>query len=218
MPTISIEDDAPPIVRILGVALRRAANDPSLASTMDSMNGRVVLRSTVDPQAATIRFGKGDVNVRHGVDPDAELVISADLNTMGRPGAPKPKVKGALAHPKLALAASKVLDPPVRDGWRGAVREFWSWAEQRPGRPSGLRVVCTDAGADGGELVLGDSPIDIAKGGFEVHGPAWALTAVFTGGDHLAAAFIEGRLTGLGDFRTLNRMVGLVTTLMLGGE
>ncbi|HEX7166774.1 MAG TPA: hypothetical protein VF230_07325 [Acidimicrobiales bacterium] len=222
MATITLEDDAPPIVRIVGVTLRRAAADPSLAATIDQMQGTIALRSTKDPQAATITFRRGDVFVRHGVAPDADIVISADLETMGRPGAPKPKVKGAVPHPKLALAVAKVLDPPVKDGWRGAVREMWEWAGARPPhvawRPAALRVVCTDGGPDGGELVFGDPAADLAKGRFEVHGPAWALTAVFTGGDHLGAALVEGRIRGIGDFPTMNRMVGLLSCLMLGDD
>ena len=210
MARIRLEEDAPPIVRVLGVTLRRAAADPNLASTLDGMHGRVALRCTVDPQAATITFARGAVDVRQGADPDADVTIEADLNTMGRPGAAKPKVKGAVAHPKLALAVSKVLDPPVHGGWRGAAAEFWSWAEHRPGRPPSLRVVRTDG--EGGEVVLGEPN----RRGFELHGPEWALIAVLTGGDHLGSAAIEGRVKGVGSFATMNRMVGLVTQRMLG--
>ena len=206
---ISLEDDPTPIVRILGVTLRRAADDPKLAKVLGGMRGRVALRSTTDPQAATITFDAGSVRVDHGVDSRADIVISADLNTMGRPGAPKPKVRGAAKHPKLALGVSKVLDPPAVGGWRGAASEFWSCAADRPERPEGVRVVCTD---EGGDVVLGD-PDRIAA---ELHGPAWALTSVFTGGDHLAAAVLEGRLQMTADLGTLNHLVALVSARMFG--
>jgi hypothetical protein len=211
LPTITTDDDAPPIVRILAATLRRTAAQPSLASQLDKMSGVVALRSIKDPQAATIRFDKGAVRVATGVADDADVVISADLDTMGRPGAPKPKVKGAARHLPLALAVSKVLDPPVPGGWRGAARELWTWAEGQRGRPDRMRVVCTD---DGGELELGEG------GGttVEVHGPAWALTAALTGGDHLGAAVLEGRLKVVASLPVMSEMVGLMTALMLGEE
>ena len=209
MATITLEDHGPPIVHILGGTLRRAAAQPKLAKRMDKMRGRVALKSTTDPQAATISFDKGTIHVTHGVAPDADVVISADLNTMGRPGAPKPKVKGAARHLGFALGVSKVLDPPTPGGWVGAVEEFWPRAASEPGRPDLLRVVCTD---DGKEITVGQA------GGttVELHGPAWALLAVFTGGDHLAAAVLEQRVQIVADTPALSRFVGVITRLMLG--
>ena len=215
VPTITLEDDPAPIVRILGVTLRRSATHPQLAQTMDGMHGRVALTSTKDPQAATITFDKGRITIAHGVHPDTDITIAADLETMGQPGAPKPKVKGAVAHPKLALGVSKVLEPPVDGGWRGAAREFWEWSDGRPGRPSSLRIVCTDD--NGAEERFGDSDPE-SKSGFEVHGPGWALTAVLTGADHLGAAALAGRIQGVGDFPTMNRLIGLLTKRMLGDD
>lgn len=209
-PTISLEDDPTPMVRILGVTLRRAAASPALAQTIDGMHGRVALKSTKDPQAATITFDKGSVRIAHGAAPDADITIAADLDTMGQPGAAKPKVKGAVAHPKFALAVSKVLDAPVDGGWRGAAREFWQWSEGRPGRPAAMRIVCTD---ESSELLLGDG-----QPTFEVHGPAWALAAVLTGADHVGAAAIAGRVQAVGDFPTMNRLIGLLTKRMLGDD
>lgn len=209
MGTISLEDDAPPMVRILGVTLRRAAADPELAKVIDRLHGRVALRSTVDPQAATITFDRGAVSIAHGVDPGADVVISADLNTLGHPGAPKPKVRGALMHLRFALGAAKVLDPPVPGGWQGAAADFWTWASDRPTRPSGLRVVCTD---DGTELQLGEPGPRVP----ELHAAAWVLEAIFLGGDHLGAAMIEGRLKVVSDLATLNHLIGLGVDRMLG--
>jgi hypothetical protein len=209
MPNITLEDHGPPIVRILGGTLRRAAAQPKLAKRMDKMSGRVALKSTTDPQAATIHFDKGNIRIDHGVHPAADVVISADLNTMGRPGAPKPKVKGAARHLGFALGVSKVLDPPTPGGWAGAADEFWSWAADKPGRPDYLRVVCTD---DGEERTFGQPGGTTA----ELHGPAWALLAIFTGGDHLAAAVLEHRVKVVADFGTLSLFIGVITRLMLG--
>ena len=210
MPVISIEDDAPPIVRIMRRAMQQAADQPDLAKRMDSMRGRVALRSTTDPQAATIHFDRGTVRITHGVDDNADVVISTDLNTLGQPGAPKPKVKGALRNLRLALGVAKVLDAPVPGGWQGAAERFWTWAEGRPGRPERLLVVCTD---DSAMLELGDHVAD--RSTLELHGPAWALAALFTGGDHLGAALIEGRVQVVGTFPTLSELIGLLATFML---
>lgn len=211
MPTIIPEEHGPPIVRILGGTLKRAASDPKLARRMDKLRGRVALRSTTDPQSATIHFDRGDISVQHGVHAKADVVISVDLNTMGRPGAPKPKVKGALTHLGLALGAAKALDPPTPGGWRGAVDEFWAWAADKPGKPDQLRVVCTD---DGTEHVVGHP----GATSLEIHGPAWALLNVFTGGDHLGLALIEQRVQMVGDIPTASPFIGVVTRRMLGDD
>ena len=208
MPRITVEDHGPPIVYILGATLQRAAAQPALAKRMDKLKGRVALRSTADPQAATIAFDKGDVRVTHGVDPAADVVIAADLNTMGRPGSPKPKVTGAVRHLGFALGVSKVLDAATPGGWAGALDDFWQWAADKPGRPGTLRVVCTD---DGTERVVGSgAPV------IEMHGPAWALESVFNGGDHLGAAVLEGRVQMVAGFGELSAFVGVVTRRMLG--
>jgi hypothetical protein len=214
MATITTDGDGPPIVRILAQTLRRAAAQPKLAKRMDTLNGRVALRSTTDPQAATIHFQRGIITVSTGVDPATDVVISADLNTMGHPGAPKPKVKGALTHLRLALGAGTVLDPPVPGGWDGAAERFWLWADGRRGRPDALRIVCTD---DGRERWFGDPAAAGAHGSrCELHAPAVTLVNIFTGGDHLGAALIEGRVQALGTFPVITELVGLATTNMFG--
>jgi hypothetical protein len=174
----------------------------------------VAIRSTTDAQAATIHYDRGAIRVSHGVAPGTDVVISADLATMGRPDAPKPKVKGALRHLGLALGASKVLDPPVEGGWEGAAREFWDWAEGRRGRPARLRVVCTDDGRSAG---FGASAGDRSRT-CELHGPGWALIAVLTGGDHLGLALVEGRVRAVGEFPVVSELTGLVTRRMLGED
>ena len=70
---------------------------------MCRIRGRVAIRSTVDPQSATIRFDRGSVHVTRGVAGDADIVVAADVNAMGRPGSRKPQVSGAIRHPRLAL-------------------------------------------------------------------------------------------------------------------
>jgi hypothetical protein len=209
-PLITLEDDAPPLVRILAASLRRTAARPGTARWIGRLRGRVALRSTAGPQAATIDFARGRVHVTRGVARDAGLVIRVDLETMGRPGAPKPKVAGAFRHPHFALGVAKVLGSAPAD-WQAAVDDLWSWGDGRGGQPQLLRVVCTD---DGTEHVVG------TPGGtrVEVHGPAWALKGVFNGDDHLGAAVLEGRVQAVADLAELSRFVGLLTHFMLGDE
>src|SRR5262245_13717618 len=208
-PTVTWEQNAPPLVRVIGASLRRAAVRPGGAERMRRLQGRVVVRSTVGPQAATVRFERGLVHVVSGVAADADVVISGDLDESGRPGSPKPKVAGAVRHPLLAVGAGKLLDAAPPGGWIGAVNELWTWGEGDERRPALLRVVCTD---DGGEHVVG------AAGGtlLEVHGPAWALQAVFAGVDHLGGAVVEGRVQVVADFAVLTRFIGVLTRFMLG--
>ena len=162
---IALEDDPTPLVRILGATLRRSARNPALESKLRGMHGVVALKSSVDPQAVTIRFDKGRVSLEHGVAADSGVVIEADLTKMNEPDAPKPKVKGAAKHLKLALAAGKVLDPPAGP-WQDEARMFWGFAHNHPRMPATLLVVCTD---DGARLVLGDGEPE-----YELHGSARA--------------------------------------------
>src|SRR5450432_2278602 len=79
---IDVEPDPVPIVLILAATLRRAARTPKLAAAIGRVKGNVALRSTTDPQAATMRFGNGGVTVVRGISKDTDVLIAADLNTM----------------------------------------------------------------------------------------------------------------------------------------
>ena len=154
---IEVEPDPVPIVLILAATLRRAARTPKLASAIGKVKGNVALKSTTDPQAATMRFGNGGVTVVRGVSDDTDVLIAADLNTMADENAPTPKVVGAARHPKLALTVGKLLEPP-HGTWQEEAERFFDFAIERPGVPRSMRVVCTD---DGSELVLGDPPVGV---------------------------------------------------------
>jgi hypothetical protein len=206
---IRVAPDAPPTALGLAATLRRAASDRRLGSTMSKLHGRIAMRSDKDAQAATVRFDRGSVEVVGGVDPDAQVIITADFETLGLPGAPKPKVSGALRHPIFALRAGKVLEPKVPGGWRGAVEDFGRRADGRPGMPDPLLVVCTD---DSSELRLGgDGPPAV-----ELHGSADVLTAVFTSAVHPGQAWLAGQFRMLSDQRALQLFSGLAQDLMMG--
>jgi hypothetical protein len=205
---ITLEDDPTPLVKILGAILQRSARHPALVSKLQGMQGVVALKSSVDPQAATIRFDNGTVKLEHGVAADSGVVIETDLTKMNEPNAPKPKVSGAARHLKLALAVSKVLEPPT-GSWQDEARAFWAFAHDHPRMPAALLVVCTD---DGARLTLGDGPPE-----YELHGRAHALLSVFTGGSVLGEDMLNGKLYGVGSLQHLAELTGRSIAWMFGG-
>jgi hypothetical protein len=127
---------------------------------------------------------------------------------MNEPNAEKPKVSGVARHLKLALAASKVLDPPAGT-WQDEARAFWEFAHDHPRMPRVLLVVCTD---DESRLVLGAGPPE-----YELYGSARALTSVFTGGSVLGEDLLNGKLCGVGSLQHLAELTGRSIAWMLGG-
>jgi hypothetical protein len=204
---VEVEPDPVPIVLILAATLRRAARTPKLAAAMGGLRGNVALRSTVDPQAATMRFSGGDVTVVRGVSDDADVIIAADINKLADEKPPKPKVSGAVLHLKLALTVSKLLDPP-HGTWQEEAQRFYAYATQHPGIPRSMRVVCTD---DGSELTLGESPAE-----FELHGSEHALLNVFCGNSVIGQDLLDGKLFAVGKLAHLAELTGRSLDWMLG--
>ncbi len=204
---VETEVDPPPIVLIVATALRRAEQTPKLAALMEKASGNVALRSTVDPQAATIRFQRGRIRVERGVASDTHVTISTDLNRMNDEDAPKPKVSGAATHLRLALIAGKVLDPPIGT-WQEEAARFWAQVARHPGSPAGLRIVCLD---DRSELSLGASPA-----AYEIHGTAHRLTALFSGNTVFGEELLAGHLYGVGSLQHTAELTGRSLAFMMG--
>ena len=204
---VEVEPDPVPIVLILAATLRRAARTPKLAAAIGNLKGNVALRSTVDPQAATMRFGGGGVTVVRGVSGDADVIIAADINKLSDENPPKPKVTGAALHLKLALTVSKLLDPP-HGTWQEEAQRFFAYAIEHPGIPKSMRVVCTD---DGSELTLGDSPAE-----YELHGSQHALLNVFCGNSVIGQDLLDGKLFAVGKLAHLAELTGRSLAWMLG--
>ncbi|MGZ6962168.1 MAG: hypothetical protein ACXVLM_20930 [Ilumatobacteraceae bacterium] len=204
---IDVEPDPVPIVLILAATLRRAARTPRLATAISNAKGNVALSSTVDPQAATMRFGNGGVTVVRGVSNDADVVISADINKLSDEKPPKPKVTGAARHLKLALTVSKLLEPP-HGTWQEEAQRFFTFASAHPGVPKSMRIVCTD---DGSELVLGDAPAE-----YELYGSEHALLNVFCGNSVIGQDVLDGKLQGVGKLAHLAELTGRSLAWMLG--
>ena len=204
---IEVEPDPVPIVLILAATLRRAARTPKLAAAIGHVKGNVALRSTTDPQAATMRFGNGGVMVVRGVSDDTDVMIAADLNTMSDENPPAPKVLGAARHPKLALTVGKLLEPP-HGTWQEEAERFFAFATERPGVPRSMRVVCTD---DGSEIVFGDRPAV-----YDLHGSEHALLNVFLGNTVLGQDLLDGKLYAVGKLAHLAELTGRSLAWMLG--
>ncbi len=204
---IEVEPDPVPIVLILAATLRRAARTPKLASAIGSVKGNVALKSTTDPQSATMRFGNGGVVVVRGISEDTDVLIAADLNTMADENAPMPKIVGIARHPKLAMTVGKLLEPP-HGTWQEEAQRFFDFAIERPGVPRSMRVVCTD---DGSEIVLGDPPV-----AYELHGSEHALLNVFLGNTVLGQDLLDGKLFAVGKLAHLAELTGRSLAWMLG--
>jgi hypothetical protein len=204
---IDTEPDPVPIVLILAATLRRSAQTPRLAAALAKAKGNVALKSTVDPQAATMRFGNGGVTVVRGVSPDTDVLLAVDINKMADEKPAAPKVVGAVRHPKLALTVGKLLDPP-HGRWQDEAQGFFDAAAAYPRAPQSMRVVCTD---DGHEILLGDAPAQ-----FELHGSEHALLNVFCGNTVLGQDVLDGKLHAVGKLGHLAELTGCSLARMLG--
>jgi hypothetical protein len=206
---IEVEPDPVPIVLILAATLRRAARTPKLANAIGRTSGNVALKSTVDPQAATMRFGHGGVTVVRGVSDDTDVLIAADVNTMADENPPRPKVTGAARHPMLALTVGKLLEPP-HGTWQQEGQRFFTFATLNPGVPRSIRVVCTD---DRSEVTFGDPPP-----AYELHGSEHALLNVFCGNTVLGQDLLDGKIFAVGKLAHLAELTGRSLAWMLGQD
>lgn len=180
---VTTEENPTPLVLILANTVRRAhAANPK---RIDRMRGVAAVCSANDAQAVTLRFDRGDVHLDHGRATDAGVVISLDLERDGLPGAPKPKVQGALRHLRFALALDKALDPPL-PVWQTAAESFWRLTSGHPFMPTGLRVI--DEGGE--EAIVGERGPDA----FEIRGPGDRLARVFVGTAFVLEEAQQGRL------------------------
>lgn len=194
--TIEVSEDAPPIVRGLAGTLKRAAAHPKLAGRVSKMKGVVALRSSTDAQSATIRFDRGNIALAPGVAGDADVVVTLDFNDR----AAKPKIKGAVFHPLLALSVGKVLEPPA-GSWEEEAAAFWDFAKDEPRMPRSLLVVCTD---DGSQVQFGET----GAPEYEIHGSADALRSMLTGSSVFVEDFLSGRLQAVGRFEHASVLAG----------
>jgi hypothetical protein len=204
-PRIEAAPDSPPVVLGVAARLRRAAADPGLARRMSRMKGVLALKSSVDAQAATIRFDRGRVALEPGVAADAGLVITLNFDH----GSAKPKVKGAARHPLFGLAAAKVLDPPAKP-WQDEAAAFWAFAQNMPRVPRSLLAVCTD---DGTQVQFGEA----GEPEYQIHGSAAALQSAFSGSSIFLQDVLEGKVLVVGSLEHASVLTGCSIAWAMGG-
>jgi hypothetical protein len=177
--SVAVEDDATPVVRLIGQRLREAVRLGHATEVVGRGHGTVVVRSHDTPQAATVAFTAGGVAVTGGVSsaPDATLVV--DLHARFAP------TEEPAGDVPLALAVLDALRPPLPP-WREAAERFWAATRGIRGVPEVL-LVETDGldGPERGRFGSGATEYLIA-------GPADLLAGVFTGADDLLAALAAG--------------------------
>ena len=186
--TITTENDPTPLVLMLANTVRRAvAADPGSVAKLE---GVAAIVSANDPQAVTLQFSGGDVHLSHGVAENVQVTVTLDLEKDGLPDAPKPKISGAVRHPRFALGLAKVLEPPLPD-LATAANAFWSAVGDQAGMPDALRV--SDP-ATGTSLEVG------RPGGtsYELVGPEDRLVRVLTGTAVSLEEVESGRCHGRG--------------------
>ncbi|HSX66604.1 hypothetical protein [Nocardioides sp.] len=176
---IGIEDDATPLVRQIGQALREAARVDHLPQVLADVLGTVTVRSHDTPQAATILIDASRIDVTSGpsATPDATVVV--DLHArFAATEAPE-------GNAALATAVLSALRPPLPH-WRDAAERFWAATRSIPGIPDVL-VVETEGpdGPETGRFGAGTTQYLMA-------GPADLLAGVFTGADDFLASLAAG--------------------------
>jgi hypothetical protein len=201
---IECAPDSPPIVLGTATRLKRSAAEPSRARRMRKMKGVLALKSSTDKQSVTVRFDRGHIRLSSGVAPDAGMTITLDLNDADA----KPKVSGAVKHLSFALAASKVLEPPVKT-WQEEAQAFWAFAGDWPRMPKSMLIVCTD---DQSELRLGEP----GAPEFELHGPAKELQSVFSGDAIITESWLAGKLHGVATLEQASVITGRSIAWVMG--
>lgn len=177
---IAMEDDAIPVVRLIGRTLREAAGSATAGPDLTAgVHGTVAVRSHDTPQAATVVFSADAVEVSGGIfaQPDATVVV--DLNSRFAP------TEEPTGDAELAARVLRALRPPLPH-WRQAAARFWEVTRDIPGMPEVLVVEA--AGPDGPEHGrFGEGTTT-----YGITGPADLLAGVFCGADDFLVSLAAG--------------------------
>lgn len=188
-PCVALEDDAAPLVRLIGRTLRDAVRLGHARDELDRTTGTVVVRSHDTPQAATLTFGDAGVAVQGGADaaPDAAVVVN--LHARFAP------VGEWIGDTVLAGAVLAALQLPLPH-WRAAAARFWAQTRDIKGIPDVLLVRARSRrGVEHGRF--GDGPAQ-----YLIDGPEDLLAGVFSGTDD----FLESLTAGVRVRGTLSQM------------
>ena len=177
---VVIDDDATPIVRLLGRTLRDSFRNGHASDALERLSGSVTVRSHDTPQTATVSVDDGDVAVTGGVTGtnDAALIIDLDSRLA---------LVSSDGDPLLVEAVRQALCPPL-PGWRDAAARFWDLTRGIRGIPDVLVAVAL--GTDGPEEArFGTGPDPDT---YRIVGSPDRLAGVFTGADYLLSALERG--------------------------
>ncbi|MER7190635.1 hypothetical protein [Streptomyces flaveolus] len=192
---VRIEDDASPLVRLIGRTLRDSARTGHAVDILTRPAGTVAIRSHDTSQAATISFGDNGIDISSGVLDEPDAAVTVDLNARFAPTA------APSGDADLAGGVLKALTPPL-PGWRDAAQRFWEATRSLPGVPDVL--IAVTEGPEGLEqVVLGEGPTQ-----YLIAGAPETLAGVFCGADDLFAVLSSGALGIQGTLSQLSVMTG----------
>lgn len=192
---VRIEDDASPMVRLIGRTLRDSARTGHAREALRRPTGTVAIRSHDTPQAATISFGENGIDVSSGVLVEPDATVTVDLNARFAPA------EDFSGDADLAGGVVQALTPPL-PGWRESAQRFWEATRSLPGIPDML--IAVTEGPEGLEqVVLGDGPTQ-----YLMAGAPETLAGVFSGADDLVAVLSSGALGIQGTLSQLSVMTG----------
>lgn len=179
VPHVAVEDDATPLVRLIGRRLQDALATGHAREVFDRASGTVAVRSHDTPQVATIAFAGGAIEVAAGAPADTDATVVVDLHA--RFAATDEPVGDTV----LAAGALQALTPPVPH-WRDAAARFWAATRQVPGIPDVLVVHAV--------VPDGDEHARFGEGAtsYGITGPADLLAGVFCGADDFLASLAAG--------------------------
>lgn len=205
---ITLEDDAVPIVRIIGKLLRRQRNSPAFIDAANALRGTFTLASTTDPQHLSITSTPGELYIERGRAQAAMITLNIDFDRMSDPDY-KPSVEGFLRHPVFALKVARLMSFPERD-WQTEAHEFWQFASTREGMPPGITIRATDTNQT---LTLGHAPASV-----ELEGKSGYLGNLLSGGAVLLQEVIKGHIQIKAEMRELVVLTGATVAYLLGEE
>ncbi|ODR08557.1 hypothetical protein BHQ15_08725 [Mycolicibacillus koreensis] len=178
MVRVEIEDDATPVVRLIGRTLRDAARLDHATDVLGRGAGTVTVRSHATPQAASVAFADGAVTVTGGVFGPTDATVTVDLDS-------RFAATATAGDAELAEAILRLLQVPLPD-WREAGARFWDVTRAVRGVPDVLVAVAT--GPDSRE----EARFGTGATTYRMVGSPDALAGVFTGADFLFTALERG--------------------------
>ena len=133
---VVLEPDATPLVRIIATTLSHLARRSRTSRARPKACAACSRCSSAkDPQSVTMRFASGRVELTRGVAPDAQVVVTVDLDNMSGPDAAKPKVRGRASSSACSRSACRSCSTPKPRPWSEHAQDFWAFAGAPPGMP-----------------------------------------------------------------------------------